>query len=64
MLERTTERLGHMPTFADLLPCPFNLFHRPHSWFDLFTKNGRRRTLPSGRPRSQIWSARPRARKI
>jgi hypothetical protein len=24
--------------FADLLPCPFNLFHRPYSWFDLFTQ--------------------------
>jgi hypothetical protein len=22
--------------FADLLPCAFNLFHRPNSWFDLF----------------------------
>jgi hypothetical protein len=22
--------------FADLMPCPFNLFHAPHSWFDLF----------------------------
>jgi hypothetical protein len=25
-----------MPTFADLLPCGWNLFHRPYSWFDRF----------------------------
>jgi hypothetical protein len=36
--ERTSERLGRMPTFADLRPCSWNLFHRPHSWFDLFTQ--------------------------
>ena len=24
--------------FSDLLPCSFNLFHRPVSWFDLFYK--------------------------
>jgi Domain of unknown function (DUF4262) len=23
-------------SFVDLMPCQFNLFHRPHSWFDLF----------------------------
>ena len=23
-------------SLADLLPCPFNLFHWPHSWFNLF----------------------------
>jgi hypothetical protein len=23
-------------TFDDLLPCAFNLFHHPQSWFDLF----------------------------
>jgi hypothetical protein len=23
-------------TLADLLPCAFNLFHSPRSWFDLF----------------------------
>jgi hypothetical protein len=23
-------------TFADLLPCVFNLFYRPDSWFDMF----------------------------
>jgi hypothetical protein len=24
--------------FSELLPCSFNLFHRPVSWFDLFYK--------------------------
>jgi hypothetical protein len=38
MLERTTERLGRLLTLADLRPCPFNLFHRPHSWFDFFVE--------------------------
>jgi hypothetical protein len=23
-------------TLANLLPCPFNLFHTPRSWFDMF----------------------------
>ena len=32
---RATER-GVPIALADLRPCPFNLFHRPHSWFDLF----------------------------
>ena len=36
MIDRTIERLGRSPTFADLRPCPWNLFHRPHSWFDMF----------------------------
>jgi hypothetical protein len=38
MIDRTFERLGRKPTFADLRPCPFNLFHRPQSWFDMFTQ--------------------------
>ena len=25
-----------MLSLADLRPCPFNLFHRPYSYFDLF----------------------------
>jgi hypothetical protein len=31
---------------ADLLPCPFNLFDSPHSWFDLFLR-GESRTRPN-----------------
>jgi hypothetical protein len=38
MEKRTVKRLGRMPTFADLRPCGWNLFHRPHSWFDLFVE--------------------------
>src|SRR5262249_44726796 len=36
MYERARERLGRMR--ADLRPCPWNLFHSPHSWFDLFVE--------------------------
>jgi hypothetical protein len=36
--ERSTAR-GILLTLADLRPCPFNLFHRPMSWFDLFKVN-------------------------
>jgi hypothetical protein len=38
MIDRAVERMGRVPTFSDLLPCPFNLFHQPVSWFDLFTR--------------------------
>src|SRR5262245_22993850 len=34
---RAEERDVHL-TLAMLKPCPVNLFHRPHSWFDLFTR--------------------------
>jgi hypothetical protein len=30
---------------TDVLPCPFNLFHRPLSWFDLFAKGERRKVI-------------------
>jgi hypothetical protein len=36
MGQRAWERLGRHLTLADLQPCSWNLFHRPHSWFDLF----------------------------
>jgi hypothetical protein len=36
-LDRSVAKLGRVTTFADLLPCPFNLFHQPVSWFDVFT---------------------------
>jgi hypothetical protein len=26
-------------TLADLNPCPFNTWHRPLSWFDLFARD-------------------------
>jgi len=29
---------GRVLTFADLRPCRWNLFHRPASWFDMFTQ--------------------------
>jgi hypothetical protein len=32
---------------AELLPCLFNLFHSPHSWFDLFLRR-EDAPLPSG----------------
>jgi len=35
MLARATER-GVGLDIASLRPCPANLFHTPHSWFDLF----------------------------
>jgi hypothetical protein len=38
MYARTHERLGRVLTLADLQPCPWNLFHRPHSWFDFFVE--------------------------
>jgi hypothetical protein len=38
MYRRAWDRLGRMLTLADLRPCPWNLFHRPHSWFDLFMR--------------------------
>jgi len=38
MLERGRVRLGRMLRLADLQPCPWNLFHRPYSWFDLFVE--------------------------
>jgi hypothetical protein len=38
ILQRTVQRLGRLPTFADLRPCAWNLFDRPHSWFDLFVE--------------------------
>jgi len=41
MFERAELRLGRTLIFADLLPCAFNLFHRPHSWFDIMlAENG------------------------
>jgi hypothetical protein len=33
---RAQQRLGRMLTFADLTPCPFNLWHAPCSWFEAF----------------------------
>src|SRR5262249_22151366 len=38
MYDRAFERLGRVLTLADLRPCGFNLFHRPDSWFDLFSQ--------------------------
>jgi len=38
MYQRAWDRLGRVLTLADLLPCPCNLFHRPHSWFDFFVE--------------------------
>jgi hypothetical protein len=38
MGQRAAHRLGRMLTLADLRPCSWNLFHRPHSWFDLFVE--------------------------
>ena len=38
ILDRTVKRLKRMPRFDDLLPCPWNLFHRPNSWFDVFVE--------------------------
>jgi hypothetical protein len=35
MFRRAIERQVPL-TLADLQPCPFNLFHTPQSWFDLF----------------------------
>ncbi len=37
LLTRAIDRQVDL-TLADLLPCAFNLFHRPFSWFDLFRK--------------------------
>jgi hypothetical protein len=34
---RARER-GVLLTLAKLKPCPVNLFHRPLSWFDVFTR--------------------------
>lgn len=33
----TAVKLGVRLSLSDLKPCLFNLFHRPHSWFDLFS---------------------------
>jgi hypothetical protein len=38
IIGRMVERLNRMPRFADLRPCRWNLFHQPHSWFDLFVE--------------------------
>jgi hypothetical protein len=38
MFERAVEQRIR-PTLADLLPCPFNLFHSPLSWFEFFAKD-------------------------
>src|SRR5262249_53781197 len=38
MYARAHERLGRVLTLADLRPCPWNLFHSPRSWFDLFVE--------------------------
>jgi hypothetical protein len=35
MFQRATERSVAL-TLADLAPCPFNVFHSPRSWYDLF----------------------------
>jgi hypothetical protein len=35
--KRLKER-GVRIELASLKPCPFNLFHRPMSWFDIFTR--------------------------
>jgi hypothetical protein len=43
MFRRAWERFGRMLTLADLRPCPWNLFLRPHSWFDLFMRAGQSR---------------------
>jgi hypothetical protein len=45
MNQRAQQRLGRMLTLADLVPCPFNLFHQPNSWFDVFM--ARERAEPS-----------------
>ena len=39
-LDRAIERRVVL-TLADLKPCPVNLFHTPHSWFDLFARDER-----------------------
>jgi hypothetical protein len=36
MGQRAERRLGRLLTLADLRPCAWNLFGRPHSWFDMF----------------------------
>jgi hypothetical protein len=38
MCRRAVQRLGRVLTLADLRPCPWNLFGRPYSWFDLFVE--------------------------
>ena len=38
ILGRMVERLNRMPRFDDLRPCRWNLWHQPHSWFDLFAE--------------------------
>jgi hypothetical protein len=38
MDERANDRLGRKLMLADLRPCPFNLSHRPHSWFDVLVE--------------------------
>jgi hypothetical protein len=38
MLQRARVRLRRMLALADLRPCPWNLFHRPYSWLDLFVE--------------------------
>jgi hypothetical protein len=45
MLERAIDRSVDL-TLADLLPCPFNLFHAPRSWYHLFA---------NGTPPSDEW---------
>ena len=37
MYDRAFEWLGRTLALADLQPCSFNLFHRPDSWFDVFS---------------------------
>jgi hypothetical protein len=49
---RRADERGINLTLAELRPCPFNLFHWPHSWFDLFCRlsrsaNGRRGKPPA-----------------
>jgi hypothetical protein len=41
MTDRMAQRLGRVLELADLVPCPFNLFHHPRSWFAMLMRDER-----------------------
>src|SRR5215475_6624477 len=47
---RRADERGFKLTLAELLPCPFNLFHWPNSWFDLFCRLSRSKDGRRGKP--------------
>jgi hypothetical protein len=41
MSDRMAQRFNRNIKIDDLKPCPFNLFHHPHSWFAMLMRDKR-----------------------